>query len=172
MKLSLISLAVLVSACNWQINSTHHYNLDIETGFTADQYGLIINAADRWTAATDGMITFGLIGWSGDPTTITVTGMPVADLQAKYGADLAGVCQWTGGENSDLYISDNVDDTKFEHIVEHELGHSLGLDHTGPGTLMCKSISCASQDITCADVEQFCHIWGCNAWDMRICQAK
>lgn len=174
MKLSLIVLllALLASACNWQVNPTHHYNLDIETGFTANQYGMVIDAADRWTAATDGFITFGLIGYRGDPTTITVTGMSVADLDAKYGDGYAGMCQWTGGENSDLYLSNNVDDIKFEHIAEHELGHSLGLDHTGPGTVMCKSIGCSSQDITCADVEQFCRIWGCNAWGMRICQAK
>ncbi len=172
MKRIAILATLALTGCMWQVNPTHHYNLDIQTGFTADQYGLIIGAADRWTAATDGMITFGLIGWKGDPTTITVTGMPKADLQAQWGAGLAGVTWLTGGENSDIYLSTDVSDDTFMHTTEHELGHALGLDHTGPGTLMCKDNGCASQDITCADVEQFCRIWGCDAWKMRICQEK
>lgn len=170
MKRIAILAPLALMACMWQLNPTHHYDLDIETGFTSDQHKMIVQAGESWTAATNGMIIFGQIDHAGDPTTITVTGMPIADLQSKWGDGTAGVCWWTGGENSDLYLSTDVDPDTFKHIALHELGHALGLDHTGSGTVMCAYNSCASHGITCADVEQFCRIWNCNAWDLPICK--
>lgn len=41
------------------------------------------------------------------------------------------------------------------HAVEHEIGHDLGLEHTGEGTLMYKMNGGASYFITPADVQQF-----------------
>jgi hypothetical protein len=40
-------------------------------------------------------------------------------------------------------------------VIAHELGHAMGLVHTGPGTLMCASSDCAAVTITDADVAQW-----------------
>ncbi len=169
---ALCALPFLV-ACQciyWQANPSHHYNLDIEGGFTGKEYTLILQGADRWRDATDGEITFGLIGYSGDPSTITIHGMTVAEIQAKYGPEVGGECT-PYGEPSWIDLSNDIDSATFEHVVEHELGHSLGLKHTGPGTVMCDSTGCSSEHITCADVRQFCQIWGdCDADHMTICR--
>jgi predicted Zn-dependent protease len=48
------------------------------------------------------------------------------------------------------------------HVVQHELGHAMGLEHTGLGTVMWHGTdgtmevqTLAAQDVTAADVEQW-----------------
>lgn len=40
-------------------------------------------------------------------------------------------------------------------VVEHELGHAFGLEHTGPGTIMCWETGCMAASVTAEDVAQF-----------------
>ena len=51
-------------------------------------------------------------------------------------------------------------------VLRHELGHSLGLRHTEAGTIMCANVDCASQSITCADVNQYLTLRG---YDPLVC---
>lgn len=41
--------------------------------------------------------------------------------------------------------------------LRHEVGHSLGLEHTPAAdhNLMCANVGCAAQDITCGDIQQY-----------------
>jgi hypothetical protein len=45
-------------------------------------------------------------------------------------------------------------------IAEHEVGHSLGLQHTGPGTIMCGNVGCMAVAVECQDVAQYSALRG------------
>jgi hypothetical protein len=66
--------------------------------------------------------------------------------------DLLNQWVYTGWAN--VYVQDPADGGTAQTRL-HEMGHSLGLVHTGPGTLMCKDVLCAAETITAADVEQY-----------------
>jgi hypothetical protein len=42
--------------------------------------------------------------------------------------------------------------------VAHELGHGMGLIHTGPGTVMCRYVQCDADGVTPADYQQWLDI--------------
>jgi Matrixin len=60
---------------------------------------------------------------------------------------------------SNVMIGDTVvagvDNYTFPQTATHEIGHALGLIHTGPGTIMCVYQSCEPIDITCEDLNQY-----------------
>jgi hypothetical protein len=66
--------------------------------------------------------------------------------------DLRGQWMYTGWAN--VYVQDSAEGGTAQTRL-HEMGHSLGLVHTGAGTLMCKDSLCAAETITAADVEQY-----------------
>jgi hypothetical protein len=42
---------------------------------------------------------------------------------------------------------------EFQAVAAHELGHAMGLDHGGYGTVMCPNVQCGSWAVTDADVD-------------------
>lgn len=78
---------------------------------------------------------------------------------AKQGgltSNLAGITNRLTNGSSDILV--NVSATSawaLPEVWRHEIGHALGLRHTGPNTLMCDGVECASPQITRADVEQY-----------------
>lgn len=50
-----------------------------------------------------------------------------------------------------------------QRVFAHEMGHAMGLLHTGPGTLMYPYGDKGSKTVTVADVAQWYHVRGKNA---------
>jgi hypothetical protein len=84
------------------------------------------------------------------------------DLVSKFNdTTLIGYCRgWSlrnagsvVGAWSNVYVQYNT--SAFAETLQHEVGHALGLVHTGPGTLMCWNTDCSPGQITCDDVQQY-----------------
>lgn len=149
-----------------------HYVVGIDPGFSNVQKSNIITAIDRWGEILNGEMTYDVqIGCDKEKdgricihaTTIENIYNDCPNLKDEAGL-LACTIAWTN-HGADIYIP--TDDTIATEtslqvqIISHEFGHALGLKHTyqynetGEGAIMCANIGCATNFITCKDVQQY-----------------
>lgn len=79
--------------------------------------------------------------------------------QGGLAGALAGITNRLPNGSSDILV--NISATAawaLPEVWRHEIGHALGLAHTGAHTLMCDGISCAAPNITRADLEQYLRV--------------
>lgn len=78
----------------------------------------------------------------------TTEGMPSSDV---------GWTNWLPDSHSaDIWVKTEVVFSQYRSEVwQHELGHALGLSHTGEGTLMCWTTRYAALNVTLADIQQW-----------------
>jgi hypothetical protein len=57
--------------------------------------------------------------------------------------------------SASLIVASDCPENMKPEVWLHEMGHALGLVHTGPGTVMCASFQCAAKTVTAADVAQY-----------------
>lgn len=170
-------VGLLACATGWQVNPSRDYAVVIN-GMNEDQSAIIMGVASEWQTTTNGFVTFHgapSSAWgkaAGNTVTITINGMPGAEIQHEDGEGVLGY-QIAMGEDSYVQLPN---DAPFASLLaettRHELGHTLGLKHTGAGTIMCADIQCAAQTITCADVQQLAAVWGCYEGftnDLAVC---
>lgn len=166
-KLLSVAVVVLTSACLWQRNPSHVYQLSIDLStMTPHQASIIVAAADEWSFQTNNYIFFETSqrDLPVDPNGVIVNVRGESKSQIEGGGYNVGVCWWHG-ESSDIAVPNDVDDDLLRRITLHELGHSIGLKHpeeigqnTFEGEIMSAVINKATNDITCADVQQLCEI--------------
>lgn len=182
-KVLAIIAVILIVGCTWSINPTHKYQLSIDlTTLSREQASVVVDAANDWQLATNNYIMFFtstdyLPIWT-DQTdnVITITGQPSKQIEARNNGAI-GYCA-RHGEPSSIVLANDVDNVYLKRLSLHEIGHAIGLQHTGPNTIMspwmdCDNDMCADQHITCTDVSQLCFVWdkiGCDAPDMPACQ--
>lgn len=157
-KLIIISCALQLS-CSYKYSE--HYSVKIDPTFTPSQRDIIINGLDKWEEMTNGGVSFSAeileCDYASD-NNICIHFSSVKLLPHSNGPYPLG---WTFYNNNsgdiylgmDSYISN--DKKALLQVVEHELGHGLGLVHTKPGDLMCKNTSCGALEVTCNDVHQY-----------------
>lgn len=164
-----------------QINKNHiHKTLYIDRSFNEDEVVYIAQAAISWTVSTNHVaeidverlptkgridVLDALIILKVDPDYPEVI---IAD-GFNYGTTL-GYYNAHGAIPSIYIVSARIEEKDFKAVVLHEMGHAVGLQHIngeeGYGTLMYPSSEKSANEITHKDLEQFCHIYHCDASKM------
>lgn len=136
------------------------YRVEISSTFLSDKSAAIVAAADDWSRAVPELsLTVTISGCTPGPHMICVRPRTYQELRADCGEDSGAVgCTLLYAENrSVIGLSSVEDDEVTKLFAEHELGHAMGLKHSGPGTIMRASPD--AYQVTDADVAQF--------WEVR-----
>ena len=176
MKTLLIALLILTAGCS--MRPRDKFRVEMDPAFSAEQQEDLLQAMQDWqtSVAPDPLI---LDVWIGDEycsrsacnDVITIHPSDLETVEAlgdNSNSEDLGVTIYNWHPNAfegevywaDIYLIPKADSTEHSTAVwnqetRHELGHAFGLNHTGPGSVMCKNAVCASEEISAEDVWQF-----------------
>jgi hypothetical protein len=151
---------------------SNDYIIYISPSFTADQQRALTQAVAAWQDTLlwghQPAILSAVIADGCDmcEDSIVITPNTAANIQSQTGDDGAiGVTYYHQGVVDWATIQDSTDgwDNSFENFyltALHELGHGMGLKHTGPGTVMCADTGCAVNWVTQTDINQWATLRG------------
>lgn len=175
--LAMIFVSSLVACSPWD-KGTGNYKVYVDGNFADNEQTLIQQAVTKWETSTDSFIKFSYTKqWDRQDDLITISPSTYPALTTlvdeKQGDKIVdGVLGLTTyeGQSSVIMIAEELrNQVTFREVAEHELGHALGLQHTGKNTVMYHSVDGAAKEVVCADVEQLCDIWDCNPYQMPAC---
>lgn len=162
MKSILIFSAIFAMGCGgWNRGDICH--IHIEDGFSSDQISLIKESSNDWSNALDGYIEF---EYDSTPSyydhLMNIHPTLMETLRSEHSKVIVG---WTSyysirSEGGFTEISVDIPNKDFGLAIKHEMGHVLGLTHTGVGTIMAPLVGEMSERVTQTDVDQFYQHWG------------
>lgn len=164
------ALVLTIVSCGGTPSS---YSVMID-GFTPEQASTVVEACRIWEHAVADPSRLRLFVNIGEPCdlshddAICVFPTTMAKIAEANGAERFGVTYHRLHDvqpqgtidpmGSVIYVATDTGDVK--QTSEHELGHALGLVHTGPGTVMAPYVQEAARNVTPADVGQFMKVHG------------
>lgn len=174
----IVIAAITCTACSNALPDK--YDVYIDPAFDSYSAGLVSSSCREWESKVDATgghlelndtVEYKLCS-SGHETcsnAITVHPQTTAWITSyvSNGGELYGDTNstnnfdWRGDTHwGDIWIAMDAPVGIFPHLVKHELGHAMALSHTGPGTIMCGTYQCGSNEVMCADVEQWANLRG------------
>lgn len=86
----------------------------------------------------------------------------ISVFQHYPGDGYLGWCVW--GVGAKIYMLDSLDDSYFQSVIKHELGHAFNLDHyEGSNSSIMHPAIGSGDDISCQDLTDFCAQWHCES---------
>jgi hypothetical protein len=166
-----------------------HKVVYIDRNLTDYENMLTINALKNWECSTGGMVQFKIkqgaspddIANIEDPfSAVIITNVEFNDpdivaadrIKNKKGIFVVGLETHMSNGIDEIKIVESLADLdQYQALMEHEVGHLLGLVHTEDHshTIMTPVIRDGAMRITQEDIEQFCNIYRCDARDMMAC---
>lgn len=156
-------------------------SLVIDKSFDETEKVFIRMAAQEWTRATHGMVTFTYVNLPNinksdiviDENTLYIVKATenypqIISLEVNKKEDddscILGYYDENSIINSILIVSSRLDDLSYQSVVMHELGHALGLKHIHDDkhALMYPSITYIPTNITQRDMVSFCKLYDCS----------
>jgi hypothetical protein len=160
-----IALTVGLIGCGGRAVSAS-YVIYIDPAFSSAQQTLIEGAVATWsTALTSSQVHLSIAHASCDKDdadgiicTHPATEAFVKTMASPQGTTL-GYADWGSSTSSNVYLVTEklapLGDLGWTKVTEHELGHAFGLVHVPARQIMCATVECASQTVTCGDVSQY-----------------
>lgn len=152
-----------LSGC--QLPPSDHYSVSIDPGFTITEQEEIATALQAWHAATYVMFDMHIGSCEGGSYSICIR--PSNDLGNKSSGEVYGIDTSAGSwdQHGNIYMLSGVEPIVFNFGMRHELGHTLGLQHTQLGTVMYYNGGWSADgdpmcEITCADTQQYWAVRG------------
>lgn len=137
--------------------------------FSQSEIDVIHESFSEWEYALDGHITIRYVSSKGYRSMIIVrpdTKQHLLDTRDKVG--VTDFVFWERG--GAITVPYDVDEDYLKKVILHEIGHGLGLDHDGPGTIMASSVKWNAGYVTCEDVWSFCDQNDCDWEEMPPCE--
>jgi hypothetical protein len=148
--------AAIINAAN--IWTTKNTNLHIDSITISDKCDpkpgnvCVVRSSIAMIASIYGHLTSASIPHGTEELGITVY---FGALGAEYTDNRFKIEEIETGSTIYLGVDGIVAGAEFSHVIQHELGHSFDLQHTGENTVMYGMVEGAAQDVMCADVKQY-----------------
>ena len=143
-------LAHLLAGCA-NLAPGNHYALTIDPTLSLEDQSTATEAAHAWVDALHGELTIDVAIGACSSNDREICVLPTYPGRLMPG-ELANTTRYFAWDRADTYISP---DSTGLTTITHELGHAMGLVHTGPGTVMCFATGCAAERPTHADAAQW-----------------
>lgn len=135
-----------------------HYSVYIDPTMNAYDTDAMLSGLQSWEQSVN--VTFDTkigLPFTTEEHQIVLHASTKADV-AKRGVegDIGVTFRDEEQDRADIYYGLDLTNESTLHVeIRHELGHAMGLSHTGAGSLMCANKECAAENITSTDIAQY-----------------
>jgi hypothetical protein len=151
--LPIIMAFPFVAGCLGNVDSLcHHrsFNVIIDQGIPAWQVNAALDAVGQWSACGIGLSTNVGHCDGSDPGAgnICVRQLPLDAIHAEAFPDTLDYTTVVFPDGGPSGASIDINPQAGAGQIAHEIGHGMGMSHTGPGTVMCKDTGCGADHVT------------------------